>query len=126
MLAESYHCICGTLVLVLPGYANLAELPRRKAEGLQETPILVIKSDIDPQSAMLNSTLNKTAQVVRRPDGFEKRWLWRCNRCKIPWAYELKVEQESENDSTGRMMCLLVDSLTSTEALKRAADESGD
>ena len=126
MPAESHHCVCGSLVLVLPGYANLAQLPRRKAEGLKETPILVIKSDIEPQPAMLDSTLNKTAQVVRRPDGFEKRWLWRCNRCKVPWAYELRAEQEAENESSGRIVCLLVDSLTSTKALERMVDEPGE
>lgn len=124
MPAESYHCICGTLLLVLPGYANLEGLPRRKAKDLEQTPVLVIKSNIIPQPVVLNSARDKKALIVKRPDGYEKRWLWKCTRCKVPWAYELNSEGREQDSTEGRAMCLLADGLTSTPELEKMINDT--
>ena len=124
MPAESYHCVCGTLLLILPGYANLEGLPRRKAKGLDQTPILVIKSNITPQPVLLSSTRDKRALIVKRPDGFEKRWLWKCARCKVPWAYELSSEGKEQDGAKETAVCLLVDVLTSTPELEKIVNDT--
>lgn len=95
---ETHHCPCTTLLLALPATYTLASLPHRRAESLTSTLILPIPlpttttttSPLQPR--ILNSALDLKPLVVRRSDGFEKRWLWRCQRCGVPWGYQLAPE----------------------------------
>ncbi|KAF8429552.1 hypothetical protein EV426DRAFT_570620 [Tirmania nivea] len=38
---------------------------------------------------LLSSTRDRAAKIVTREDGFEKRYLWRCGRCKTVYGYQL-------------------------------------
>ena len=38
---------------------------------------------------LLSSTRDRTAKIITREDGFEKRYLWRCGRCKVVYGYQL-------------------------------------
>ncbi len=40
-------------------------------------------------SLLLSTTLDRRPVIVRREDGFEKRWLWRCARCRVVVGYQL-------------------------------------
>ena len=40
-------------------------------------------------SILLSTTLDRRPIIVRREDGFEKRWLWRCGRCRVVLGYQL-------------------------------------
>ncbi len=40
-------------------------------------------------SLLLSTTLDRRPMIVRREDGFEKRWLWRCGRCRVVIGYQL-------------------------------------
>ncbi|KAI9704774.1 MAG: hypothetical protein M1836_006554 [Candelina mexicana] len=40
-------------------------------------------------SLILAMTLDRKPVVVRREDGFEKRYLWRCGRCRLVVGYQL-------------------------------------
>ena len=41
-------------------------------------------------SLLLNTTLDRKPVVVRREDGFEKRWVRRCGRCRTGVGYGLE------------------------------------
>ncbi|KAI9888135.1 MAG: hypothetical protein M1823_000070 [Watsoniomyces obsoletus] len=42
-------------------------------------------------SLLLSTTLDRRPNIIRREDGFEKRWLWRCGRCRVVVGYQLDV-----------------------------------
>ncbi|KAI9888338.1 MAG: hypothetical protein M1814_000569 [Vezdaea aestivalis] len=111
---HTYHHICSQLVLATT--YKIADLPVRASPGLDKASILPLPrppkiSDSDEQSdeedsttqkrsetssdcSLLLSTIHdKKAMVVRREDGFEKRWLFRCGRCKGVLGYELDKSQ---------------------------------
>lgn len=59
--------------------------------------------------------------IVRREDGFEKRLLWRCGRCRVVVGYEL-VGQELDRMNTdggyeGRVMYVLPGGMMSTDVM---------
>ena len=39
---------------------------------------------------VVSTTIDRKAVVVRREDGFEKRWVWRCGRCRLGVGYSLE------------------------------------
>ena len=74
-------------------------------------------------SLLLNTTLDRRAVVVRREDGFEKRWIRRCARCRTGIGYVL-------NESLGRgegmgVVYLLEDALVNTNKVKEIGSEDG-
>ncbi|RPB24607.1 hypothetical protein L211DRAFT_867931 [Terfezia boudieri ATCC MYA-4762] len=38
---------------------------------------------------LLSSTRDRTPKIITREDGFEKRYFWRCGRCKVVYGYQL-------------------------------------
>ncbi|KAI9750642.1 MAG: hypothetical protein M1815_001677 [Lichina confinis] len=40
-------------------------------------------------SLLLSTVQDRRPLIVRREDGFEKRWLWRCGRCRVVVGYQL-------------------------------------
>ena len=88
----------------------------------------------------MHSTLDKKPLVIRREDGFEKRWLRRCGRCGVVWGYELvepegegEIENEDGDGDGGgegerrgkeRVLYVLEEGLVGTEGLERSLLES--
>lgn len=107
---NTYHCICTQLLLATT--QDLATLPRRAAPAIDQAIILPLAfpkaanqegapSAGDATStdeaglssygySVLTSTISdRRPIVVRREDGFEKRILVRCGRCKLVVGYRL-------------------------------------
>ena len=146
---HTYHCTCTQLLLATP--YELSNLPKRQAPGLDGARILPlgkpsanqedeqmlnpdafqgdhgsVEADNDElgrvqYSLLLNTTLDRRAVVVRREDGFEKRWIRRCARCRTGIGYVL-------NESLGRgegkgLVYLLDDGLVNTNRIKARSSE---
>lgn len=124
---HNYHCICNSLLL--SSTHALSTLPRRSASpntGLDSALILPLPLSSSPPPfpteearedsnaadmpqegysivlGMVRDSANKPT-LLRREDGFEKRVLWRCGRCRVVVGYELlssvgaaPVHEESE------------------------------
>lgn len=95
-------------------------------------PVVESPRDMPPSgySTILHMNADKKAAIVRREDGFEKRVLWRCGRCKLVVGYQLLSEGGEPIDvdsSTGdgvdkgekdlKVIYLLPGGLISTNAL---------
>ncbi|ELR09226.1 hypothetical protein GMDG_03799 [Pseudogymnoascus destructans 20631-21] len=89
---HTYHCACTSLLLATT--TPLPSLPRR-ATSLDHSTILPLHSDAHPPSSLtphttlLSMTPDRRTTTIRREDGFEKRILWRCGRCRVVVGYEL-------------------------------------
>jgi hypothetical protein len=90
---NTYHCICTTLLLATTH--NLTFLPRRaepaldKAYILQLPPASRLAGEGAGDSLLLSTTQDRKPTIVRREDGFEKRILLRCGRCRLVVGYKL-------------------------------------
>ena len=105
---NTYHCICSTLLLATTH--SLTSLPRRAEPALDRAFILPLpptsrlnadtaeEEDAETQhsdgsdvgySLLLSTTQDRRPTVVRREDGFEKRLLLRCGRCRLVVGYKL-------------------------------------
>lgn len=110
---NTYHCICTTLLLATTH--TLSSLPRRAEPALDKAFILPlppasslaaagekaeeVDDDAEPQardasgdagySLLLATTQDRKPTMVRREDGFEKRALLRCGRCRLVVGYKL-------------------------------------
>ncbi|KAI5837946.1 hypothetical protein DFP73DRAFT_486399 [Morchella snyderi] len=56
----------------------------------------------DDYTLILSLTKDRTAQIITREDGFEKRWIWRCGRCRIISGYQLDDAHFDPPGSTGQ------------------------
>ncbi|CAG8960994.1 hypothetical protein HYFRA_00002533 [Hymenoscyphus fraxineus] len=97
---QTYHCICTTLLLSTTH--TLSTLPRRTADS---SIILPLPSSPPAQSQspspnslskdlpssgytiLLSLTPESKPTLIRREDGFEKRNLYRCSRCRVVVGY---------------------------------------
>jgi hypothetical protein len=152
---NTYHCICSTLLLATTH--DLRLLPRRAEPALDKAYILPLppasrlagetgdEEEADPQirdtsdagySLLLSTTQDRKPTIVRREDGFEKRTLLRCGRCRLVVGYKLDPAHlgpmdsgvagrdtgegaEGGNEDGGReVVYLLPGSLFSSEDLK--------
>jgi hypothetical protein len=110
---NTYHCICTTLLLATTH--TLSSLPRRAEPALDKALILPlpptsrlaaggetaeeVEDDAERQardasgdvgySLLLATTQDRKPTMVRREDGFEKRVLLRCGRCRLVVGYKL-------------------------------------
>src|SRR3954447_19684738 len=110
---NTYHCICTTLLLATTH--TLSSLPRRAEPALDKAFILPlppaprlaaagetaeeVEADAKPQgreasgdfgsSLLLARMQDRKPTMVRREDGFEKRVLLRCGRCRLVVGYKL-------------------------------------
>lgn len=122
---HTYHCLCTTLLLT--STHDLKSLPRRN-EPIQDGALIlappvdisrseeVFSEDSQLQSAnsvLLNVIPDRRAIMIRREDGFEKRMLLRCGRCKLVVGYTLD-EAHFEVKGQERLVYLLPGGLIST------------
>lgn len=49
-------------------------------------------------SMVLSTTIDRKALIVRREDGWEKRWVWRCGRCRLGVGYSLEDGAGTDGD----------------------------
>lgn len=96
---HTYHCLCTTLILA--STHDLQGLPRRQEPAQDGALVLAPPLDIttsdtinaeiaqSTSSVLLNIVPERRPIVVRREDGFEKRTLLRCARCKLTIGYTL-------------------------------------
>ncbi|KAI9797911.1 MAG: hypothetical protein M1825_005680 [Sarcosagium campestre] len=87
----TYHHLCAQLLLTTTH--ELSSLARRESPpGLDNAYILPL--DARPTAArgysiLLSATPDRRPVVIRREDGFEKRWLYRCARCRSVVGYTI-------------------------------------
>ena len=69
----------------------------------------------------MNTTLDRKPVVVRREDGFEKRWLRRCGRCRVVVGYFVGAQEgeKERKEKMGRVVYLLEGGLKATEELRK-------
>ncbi|MCJ1254319.1 hypothetical protein MMC24_002134 [Lignoscripta atroalba] len=82
-------------------------------------------------SLLLSTTVDRKPVIVRREDGFEKRWLRRCGRCRIAVGYMLAVEGNHGTGKEGggripdgKVVFLLPGGLVETKELRREGWEA--
>lgn len=131
---HTYHCLCSHLLLATTH--DISHLPQRSGESLDRTHILptppvperissAILSDAhrppsppgDDEISSSTGTANgltvllsmpRASQplLIRRSNGFEKRYLLKCGRCELPVGYQLDwaqwVEQGGAAGKKGR------------------------
>lgn len=77
-------------------------------------------------TVLLGMTLDRKPTVVRRQDGFEKRYLWRCGRCRLVVGYKLDQEHFTNQEDgllpateepRGTVAFILPNGVLSTEAM---------
>lgn len=94
---HTYHCLCTSLVLA--STHTLSTLPTRTSLDkaiilpLPSSPSSSIDSDFSQSSTgytiLLSLTADQRPTIIRREDGFEKRFLHRCGRCRLVLGYSL-------------------------------------
>lgn len=143
---HTYHCLC--LTLLLASTHTLLSLPRRSSTSgsLDNSIILPLPhaptstpedeseaQDLAPEGYTLLLGLDKDKKntIVRREDGFEKRILYRCSRCRLVVGYEMAREGQDtemagmgeekgkgkEQGYTGKVIYILPAGVMSTESM---------
>jgi hypothetical protein len=121
---HTYHCLCSTLILTTT--YDLKTLPYRETPVQDGALILAppvditrsnaIESDITQpsNSILLNVAPERKPIIIRREDGFEKRTLFRCTRCKLVIGYSLDEAHWGNAEGKSRPVYLLPGGLVST------------
>ncbi|EXJ57915.1 hypothetical protein A1O7_05338 [Cladophialophora yegresii CBS 114405] len=121
---HTYHCLCTTLILTTTH--DLQTLPRRQ-EPVQDAalvlapPVDIARSDaIELESAqtansvLLNVAPQRRPVIIRKEDGFEKRTLLKCARCKLVIGYSLDEAHWADVEERAMPLYLLPGGLLST------------
>lgn len=83
----------------------------------------------------LGMNKDNKATIVRREDGFEKRVLWRCARCRLVVGYELMGQDRMDIDGgngkekegyKGKVMYVLPGSMMSTDVMAGEGKRPGE
>ena len=79
-------------------------------------------------SLIISTHLAPKSVIVRREDGFEKRRLVRCGRCRTVVGYQLDVVHYADKSegARGRLLYLLPRALVTTEEMRRGDRAGGD
>ena len=84
-------------------------------------------------SLLLSTTVDRKPIIVRREDGFEKRWTRRCGRCRLEIGYMLTIERNSavgkgdnSGSGEGRVIYLLQGGLVETNEMNEKGWEARD
>lgn len=120
---HTYHCVCTSLLLA--STHSLSSLPRRSSDAgsidaahilpQSATSDLLNKADLHQKLPLEGYTmllgLDKDTKkiIIRRNDGFEKRILYRCSRCRIVVGYEVLRQCENlkfENEDSSHNQVL--------------------
>lgn len=114
---RSYHCICSTFTIAT-NY-DLASLPARGDPGLDKAIILPVRNQDNPgdqHTVLQNLIADRQPTVIRRDDGFEKRTLLRCQRCKLVIGYRLdKAQFKNADDQAQDVVYILPGAVSLTE-----------
>ncbi|KIV89568.1 hypothetical protein PV10_06958 [Exophiala mesophila] len=124
---QTYHCLCSTLILTTSH--NLDELSSR-AEPVQDGALILplgahlstsdfVDTDghTGVDSVMSNVVPDRKAVIIRREDGFEKRIMFRCSRCKLVLGYQLDESHFETSQPVSRPIYLLPGGLIGTEKM---------
>jgi hypothetical protein len=114
---HTYHCLCTTLILTTAH--SLQTLPRRPGP-IQDSAIILAppvnvtrSSAIEKEttqtasSVLLNVAPERKPVIIRRDDGFEKRTLLRCTRCKLVIGYNIDEAQWENVEADLKQVYLL-------------------
>lgn len=111
----------------LPAYARLSTLDSPAPESSEQNADEAEGEEKDealPQegyTTLLSLAPDAKAVVVRREDGFERRIVWRCGRCRVVVAYEIVSgdaeahAKDGKEKERGRVLYILPGGLMSTE-----------
>jgi hypothetical protein len=142
---HTYHCTSCSHLLLASTHI-ISSLPTRRAPGLDNATIVPLPAppkaakpatssteeaesesddEGDEQSGytlLLTLTRDRAAKVIAREDGFEKRALWRCGRCKLVVGYMLDEAQYAaskgkEKAAKDRFLYLLPGAVTESSEL---------
>lgn len=84
---HTYHCNFCSHLLVASTH-RFSELPTRRAPpGLDRAIIVPFRDASD--TLLLTLQRDRRLKVITREDGFERRALFRCGRCRLVVAYQL-------------------------------------
>lgn len=87
---HTYHCICHTLILATHRALQSLSTRASSKDGARiVAPAL--------QAQVVHTIEDGKPMIIRREDGFEKRRLIRCERCRLVVAYKLDVEHFEDN-----------------------------
>jgi hypothetical protein len=106
----TYHCLCSHLLLATT--TPLPSLPKRN-HSLDKAHVMPLppaptssnkgaQPPNDHYGLLLSTRIEKTAEIVRSDEGFEKRYLQRCGRCSLVVGYQLDWQQFSVEKSGRR------------------------
>lgn len=122
---HTYHCLCTQLLLA--STTPLPSLPQRTRDKASVCVLTPSSAEYTPApgshyASLLNSTMESKPSIIRREDGFEKRYIRNCARCKCAVGYQLDKSQfEEMKGESGRredVVYLLPGGLQSTEDMK--------
>ena len=124
-IVHTYHCLCSTLILATTHV--LDSFPRRE-DPVQDTALILAppvdvsrSSAIEPDStqtsnsSLLNVVKDRKSIIIRREDGFEKRTLFSCTRCRVVIGYSLDDAHWENEERQSRPVYLLPGGLVGTE-----------
>jgi hypothetical protein len=112
---HTYHCVCTQLLFASTTPLNLLPQRQDKSYVLPLPPPPRASNTVDAggedglqtplnptgkqnhYALLLSTTLDRKAQIIRRSDGFEKRWMQRCGRCRLIVGYQLDWAQYADN-----------------------------
>lgn len=119
-MAHTYHCLCTTLILAT-NY-DLDSLPHRAEPARDSAKIVPLNAR--GEDGVMHVELHNTVQdrdtvMVRRDDGFEKRVLMRCTRCRLVVGYWLDEAQFGDGGvKADEVLYVLPGALVLTEDMK--------
>ena len=148
--AHTYHCLCSELVL--SSSHMISHYARRSGDGLDKAHIMPLLHPLDESKSdenvhqqesevregastlanpsdgvalLLNTSLDRKPIVVRREDGFEKRYMQRCSRCRLIVGYQLDKSQYDDYTVFGRredVVYILPGAVMSTEEMSEGKE----
>lgn len=129
---QTYHCLCSCLILTTSH--NLDELSPR-SEPVQDGALILpfgahvsasdaaaTDGDAGVDSFMSNVVADRKPVIIRREDGFEKRIVLRCSRCKLILAYQLDESHFETSQQVPRPIYLLPGGLIGTEKMVKGEE----
>jgi hypothetical protein len=141
---NTYHCHCTTLLLSTT--YTLSTLPHRLSSSLSTPQEIILPLPFSPPSNNITgyTTIHSLAPdkkitIIRKEDGFEKRVLYRCERCRLVVGYEVKsamlegeeMDLDGENNGEGeggyrgKVIYLLPGGLVSSEFMGAMGKDGG-
>jgi hypothetical protein len=109
---HTYHCICHTLILATSH--ALSSLPTR-ATSKDGARILAPTS----QAQVVHTIEESKPIIIRREDGFERRTLVRCERCRLVVGYKLDGDHfdDSSKEAGAETLYVLPGALVDTAGM---------